>query len=63
MGHKGVQVFFTHYRALTAPGDGAAFFSITPDSVKKELRGTLGVFRQVAGHRLTVGVQLACLRG
>ena len=32
MGHKGVQVFFTHYRALATPGDGEKYFGITPQS-------------------------------
>jgi len=33
MGHKGVQVFFTHYRALSTPGDGALYAAITPEKV------------------------------
>lgn len=32
MGHKGVQVFFTHYRALAAPGDGLLYAAITPEN-------------------------------
>ncbi len=34
MGHKGVDVFFRHYRALSHPGDGSKFTAITPESVK-----------------------------
>lgn len=30
MGHRGTTVFFTHYRALANPGDGARFFDIRP---------------------------------
>ena len=30
MGHRGVDVFFRHYRALALPGDGARFFAIVP---------------------------------
>lgn len=30
MGHAGTDVFFRHYRALAAPGDGARFFAILP---------------------------------
>ena len=32
LGHKGVQVFFAHYRALAHPGDGEKYFAITPES-------------------------------
>jgi integrase len=30
MGHRGIDVFFRHYRALALPGDGAKFFGIMP---------------------------------
>ena len=30
MGHQGTDVFFRHYRALCAPGDGAKWFAIRP---------------------------------
>lgn len=30
MGHHGTDIFFTHYRALSNPGDGAKFFAIQP---------------------------------
>lgn len=30
MGHVGTDVFYRHYRAFAAPGDGARFFSIGP---------------------------------
>lgn len=35
MGHKGVDVFFAHYRALSLPGDGQRYSGITPGSVAK----------------------------
>lgn len=35
MGHAGTEIFFRHYRALAAPGSGAAFFAITPPSPGK----------------------------